>query len=133
MTSQGPKVSFTSIKPEDEFVQIVAGEHYKVDDSIQAVRVTVEWVSLPGVICDLDLNVYCYDDKGRFVEKLDFTHNVSNDNSAFLVADEGANDANTGLNITHTCLQVSEKLPLNVCFLQYRRSMSPFHSIELVS
>lgn len=105
MTSRAPKVSFTSIKPEDDFVQIVAGEHYKVDDSsIEAVRVTVEWVSLPGIICDLDLNVYCYDDKGRFMEKLDFTHNVSNDDSAFLVADEGANDANTGLTTTLTLI-----------------------------
>jgi hypothetical protein len=89
------KKLLTRVSIADDFVVINPGEEYKVGEGISIVRLTAEWSSIPGSICDLDLNVFCYDDKGRFLEKLDFTHNVSKDGSAVLIADEGANDANT--------------------------------------
>ena len=38
---------------------------------------------------DLDLHVYCYDDKGRFLEKLNFDNPKTSDGGCTLVSDEG--------------------------------------------
>ena len=55
----------------------------------------IEWTSFPGNICDLDLNVYCYDDKARFVEKLDFTRSISSVLAIFIAKN---------LNVQNSCL-----------------------------
>ena len=78
-------MSWSNSSNEKEIFQLQPGQSFSFsgeafsDKVIPNVRLTVEWSSTPGTICDLDLHIYCYDDKARFIEKLDFAHNVSMD------------------------------------------------------
>lgn len=47
----------------------------------------VEWASTHGIICDLDLNLLFYDERGRFVERLSAESPKSRDESCVLVND----------------------------------------------
>ena len=48
---------------------------------------SIEWSSLRGGFCDLDVLLYIYDDNARFIEKLDFDHPISRDGAFTLMAD----------------------------------------------
>jgi WD40 repeat protein/Ca2+-binding EF-hand superfamily protein len=52
--------------------QLEPGMMYDVPEKMRGFKLTVEWISVPGLICDLDLVLYCFDDRGRLVERLDF-------------------------------------------------------------
>ena len=38
---------------------------YTFTSDVDTTRFTVEWTSKYGMICDLDLHVYCYDERVR--------------------------------------------------------------------
>ena len=38
-------------------------------------------------LCDLDLKIFCYDDRARFIEKLDGSNSISKDSSCELISD----------------------------------------------
>lgn len=48
---------------------------------------TVEWISTLNEICDLDICLYIYDNKSRFIQKLNADSPVSDDKSSTLAAD----------------------------------------------
>jgi hypothetical protein len=47
----------------------------------------VEWLSLKGGFCDLDVLLYLYDENARFIEKLNFDKPLSKDEGFELLAD----------------------------------------------
>ena len=58
----------------------------------------VEWTSRQfGIICDLDLTIYCYDERARFIEKLDTASKRTRDGACVLLSDQ---DAATGTSNT---------------------------------
>jgi WD40 repeat protein len=82
-----------------ESIPVLAiNEPYLFSGANKVVKFQVEWTSKSvGIICDLDMNVYCYDERARFIEKLDVSSKRSKDLSCVLVSDtDGANtQANT--------------------------------------
>eukprot|EP00605_Chrysophyceae_sp_TOSAG23-4_P000072 GSChrysophyteH1.ASY1.ANO1.74.1 assembled CDS len=61
---------------------------YAYKNNQRVVRFQVEWTSRTyGIICDLDLHVYCYDERARFIEKLDSGNKRTKDQSCVLVSD----------------------------------------------
>jgi hypothetical protein len=56
-------------------------------EDVGCTRLTVEWTSRPHSICDLDLEIHLYDERARFVEKLDGTHHTSRDTSCSIISD----------------------------------------------
>ena len=48
------------------------GDVYEIHETFSSVKFTVEWMSIPGLICDLDISVYTFDDRARLIEKIDF-------------------------------------------------------------
>lgn len=70
-------------------VPVVAlGETYDFAERDKVVRFQVEWTSKSfGIICDLDLNIYCYDERARFIEKLDVNCKRTKDGSCVLISD----------------------------------------------
>ena len=69
------------------------GDVYQIKEEFRSIKFTVEWISIPGVICDLDISVYTFDDRARLLEKIDFTHPRSSDEAIILEADLDASDA----------------------------------------
>eukprot|EP01035_Chromulina_nebulosa_P018163 gene18163-23821_t len=64
------------------------GEVFYLDEDVNNLRLNVEWITkLYGIVCDLDLTVYCYDDRARLVEKLDSTYTKSMDGCCTLLSD----------------------------------------------
>lgn len=67
----------------------------KFSDHISCIRFMTEWTIRNDVkneddaadICDLDLKVFCYDDRARLVEKLDGDNVESRDTSCELISD----------------------------------------------
>ena len=69
---------------------------YDFDVSADNIRLTVEWTSkTSGAIVDLDLNIICYDERSRFIEKLDGSHKHSKDYSISLLSDIEPTTQNT--------------------------------------
>lgn len=57
---------------------------------LETVKIGVKWVSKQaGVIADLDLNAYLYDERARFSEKIDPTSRISKDDSIVLRREQG--------------------------------------------
>lgn len=71
-----------------DILNLESGQVFDLDIDVDNIRFSVEWTSkIYGIICDLDLLVYCYDERARFIEKLDTTNRKSADGSCCLVAD----------------------------------------------
>ena len=71
-------------------VPIIEGRAiYNVPEDHNCVRFDVEWTTKSyGLICDLDLVVYCYDERARFIEVLDGGTKRTGDGSCVLMADQ---------------------------------------------
>jgi len=98
-----------SVWNDDEIVtQVYPNKVFNFDEEVTSIRFNIEWINLPGIICDLDLVVYQYDSRvslihvitcnitdnfifffyqARFIEKLDFTQIFSSDYSTSLIVD----------------------------------------------
>lgn len=64
------------------------GGIYDFNVNTDNIRFIVEWTSKTyGSIVDLDLNIICYDERSRFIEKLDGTHKNAKDHSITLLSD----------------------------------------------
>lgn len=53
-------------KPVDEAdIKVLAQkEHMYFPDDLDCARLVIEWISKQqGIVCDLDLNLYCYDER----------------------------------------------------------------------
>jgi WD40 repeat protein/Ca2+-binding EF-hand superfamily protein len=78
-------------------------------DDQKALRFDVEWTTKSfGLICDLDLNVYCYDERARFIEMLDVSSKRTADGACVLLADQDS--ANTTSNVFSESLKVDFRL-----------------------
>jgi len=67
---------------------LALNDTYDFTERDKVVRFQVEWTSKSfGIICDLDLNIYCYDERARFIEKLDVNCKRTKDNSCVLISD----------------------------------------------
>ena len=67
---------------------LTLGDTYAYSARDKVVRFEVEWTSRTyGIICDLDLHIYCYDERARFIEKLDSGSKRTKDRSCVLVSD----------------------------------------------
>ena len=56
----------------------------------------VEWTSRQfGIICDLDLTIYCYDERARFIEKLDTGSKRTRDGACVLLSDQDSATGNS--------------------------------------
>lgn len=74
-----------------------------------AIRFDVEWQTKSfGLICDLDLNVYCYDERARFIEMLDVSSKRTADGSCVLLADQES--ATTTSNVFSESVKVDFRL-----------------------
>lgn len=74
-----------------------------------AIRFDVEWTTKSfGLICDLDLNVYCYDERARFIEMLDVSSKRTMDGSCVLLADQDS--ATTTSNVFSESVKVDFRL-----------------------
>ena len=70
-------------------------EIFTFADHINCIRFMAEWTIRSDVknnddnadICDLDLKVFCYDDRARLIEKLDGDNVESADSSCELISD----------------------------------------------
>ena len=49
---------------------IGVNEVYQFNEAINTLRFNIEWYSAPGVICDLDVSVFTFDDRARLIEKV---------------------------------------------------------------
>jgi len=68
--------------------QLLLGDSYAYGARDKVVRFEVEWTSRTyGIICDLDLHIYCYDERARFIEKLDSGSKRTKDRACVLVSD----------------------------------------------
>ena len=82
--------------------ELIATEEFEFHEEFKIVRIVVEWISMSGVICDLDVSVYCYDDRAHLIEMVDFTKPRSNDDGVILLADEGDTAEAAGSTNTET-------------------------------
>ena len=68
--------------------ELPLGDIYRFGGDSNVVKFTAEWATKQfGVICDLDLNAYCYDERARFIEKLDVSQKRTLDGAVVLMAD----------------------------------------------
>lgn len=67
--------------------------YYTFSSEVDTTRFMAEWTSKYGISCDLDLHVYCYDERARFIEKLDSELRSSRDGSCNLVSNLEASAA----------------------------------------
>ena len=62
---------------------------YSFSGDSNVVRFEVQWTTKSfGVICDLDLHAYVFDERARFIERLDLSNNHTFDKAMMLVADQ---------------------------------------------
>lgn len=68
----------------------ILGSVHNIPERIDNARFNVEWRTKESAgVCDLDLEIYCYDERGRFFEKLDVSKKFSMDGSSQLTHDIG--------------------------------------------
>ena len=64
---------------------------YDVPPHVEGCRITIEWVQSPGIIVDLDVAVFIYDERARLIERLSADSPESMDGAVMLESDvEGA-------------------------------------------
>jgi len=88
---------------------VAEGVEYEFHEEFKHLRIIVEWISVPGVICDLDVAIYCYDDRAHLVEKIDFARTRSHCDGIVLLADEGGAADASGSSNTET---INLELPI---------------------
>jgi hypothetical protein len=59
-----------------EPIILASKQSYHFDDEFEHSKITIEWVTKQQVICDLDLTLFCYDERARLVERVD-SHTVN--------------------------------------------------------
>ncbi len=73
-----------------------AGQIFEYNPEICSMRLLVEWLTkAQGNICDLDLMIYFYDERARFIERLDSSSKFSQDGSTMLLSDLDAMTSST--------------------------------------
>ena len=82
---------------------------FEVPIDHNCLRFDVEWQTKSyGLICDLDLVVYCYDERARFIEILDGGSKRTTDGSCVLLADQDS--ASTTSNVFKESLKIDFRL-----------------------
>ena len=71
----------------EDSIQLRQNDIFQFERCLQSVKISAEWLNLPGIICDLDIVVYYYDDRARLIERLDFTKTRNADKSIILAVD----------------------------------------------
>lgn len=66
-----------------------------VPSDYESMRLHVGWATKQnGIMCDLDLNLYCYDERARFTEKVTNVTRLSKDGSSRIYLEQEANEVN---------------------------------------
>ena len=72
----------------DNIVRVEQNDIFLLDTDVYTLRINAEWsTKILGIICDLDLTLYLFDDHARFIEKIDSSHRVSSDGNCSVSAD----------------------------------------------
>eukprot|EP01033_Poteriospumella_lacustris_P016806 gene16806-12025_t len=86
MSSQpGSRPRSAIVETVEETPVIKPGEKYTFGYDVDNIKMHMKWTTRQmGMICDLELMVFMFDERARFFEKVDHTNKVSRDESMFL-------------------------------------------------
>lgn len=90
MNSQKSKINFD--------LPIEADGNFYFNDKLSIAHFSVEWLSVLGLFGKLSLNIYCYDERARFIQKLDEDAWISNDGSCELFSNIDINSNHSNIN-----------------------------------
>jgi WD40 repeat protein len=73
--------------PDQQEVPLIdQNKTYTFTGDVDGLNLVVSWASKQqGISCDLELNILAYDERARFVERIDGTNRVSKDQSCYLI------------------------------------------------